>query len=166
MSDTSTARRAPVRIDPVSGYPAIQWNLTPPDQSDKVQVCLPEQQQALTLYPMRYGLTRNPFPADDFPDMDLSGYDGLGEGWHFGLRPLRPYTYVYLLAQVEGEWRIRVWQVTEDGYFSPLSEPETDEQNAPPWRDIPTLPRVTAALPRSPRRRLRPGAKRCQWDRY
>ena len=147
MSDTSTARRAPVRIDPVSGYPAIQWNLTPPDQSDKVQVCLPEQQQALTLYPMRYGLTRNPFPADDFPDMDLSGYDGLGEGWHFGLRPLRPYTYVYLLAQVEGEWRIRVWQVTEDGYFSPLSEPETDEQNAPPWRDIPTLPRVTAALP-------------------
>lgn len=147
MRDTSTARRAPVRIDPVSGYPAIQWNLTPPDQRDKVQVCLPEPQQARILYPVRYGITRAPFPAGDFPDMDLSGYEGLGEGWHFGLRTLRPLTYVYLLAQVKEEWRIRVWQVAEDGYFNPISSVSTEEASQPPWQDMPTLPEVTAALP-------------------
>ncbi|KYZ84383.1 MAG: toxin VasX [Pseudomonadota bacterium] len=140
-------RRAPVRINPVTGNPLVQWALTPADQTDDVHVCLPDPQQALTLYPMRYGVTQDPISAEDFPDMDPSGYEGLEEGWHFGLRSLRPYTYVYLLARVEGEWRIRVWQVTEDGYFTPLGAWEDEEDIAPPWQGIPTLPKLTAALP-------------------
>lgn len=97
--------------------------LQPPHPSAKrlgKAISPPPCQRGIPLYPLRYGITDEPFDAKVFPTLSTAAYPALSNGKAYGLRVLRPRSYVYLLSREEGRMWTRHYQVTDNIRFAPI----------------------------------------------
>lgn len=111
--------------------------LQPPHPSAKrlgKAISPPPCQRGIPLYPLRYGITDEPFDAKVFPTLSTAAYPALSNGKAYGLRVLRPRSYVYLLSREEGRMWTRHYQVTDNIRFAPIWWTEADYDGDVPGR--------------------------------
>ena len=80
----------------------------------------PPCERGVPLYPLRYGVSDQPINAAIYPTLSVEGYPELKAGKAYGLRVLRPSSYVYLFYFRDGRMLTRHYQVTMDLRFAPL----------------------------------------------
>lgn len=102
----------------------------------------PPCERGVPIYPLRYGITEPSYdiakiaesnPAS-FGRLQVKDYPALQGGKAYGLRVLRPDSYVYLFYFQEGRMKTRHYQVTEDIRFAHLWWTEADYNDAAPGR--------------------------------
>ncbi|WP_341767800.1 toxin VasX [Achromobacter spanius] len=111
--------------------------LQPPHPSAKrlgKAISPPPCQRGIPLYPLRYGITDEPFDAKVFPTLSTAAYPALSNGKAYGLRVLRPRSYVYLLSREEGRMWTRHYQVSDNIRFAPIWWTEADYDGDVPGR--------------------------------
>ncbi|WP_332608115.1 toxin VasX [Achromobacter sp. ESBL13] len=120
--------------------------LQPPHPSAKIlgkAISPPPCRRGIPLYPLRYGITDEPFDAEVFSTLSTVGYPALSDGKAYGLRVLRPRSYVYLFVRQSGRmWTIH-YQVTDNIRFAPIWWTEADYKGDVPGRA--TVPDETGA---------------------
>ncbi|CAB3827216.1 toxin VasX [Achromobacter animicus] len=94
----------------------------------------PPCERGVPLYPLRYGIADHALDKDVFPLLNTEGYPALAGGKAYGLRTLRPGTYVYLCYFEHGRMWTQHYQVTEDVKFARIWWSEADDQDATPGR--------------------------------
>lgn len=102
----------------------------------------PPCERGLPIYPLRYGITEPShdiakFAAADaanFGRLNVKAYPALQGGKAYGLRVLRPGSYVYLFYFQDGRMKTRHYQVTEDIRFAHLWWTEADYNDEAPGR--------------------------------
>lgn len=105
-------------------------------------------QRCIPLYPLRYAISDRPIDSQAQPQLDIAGYPPLKGPMHYGLRVLRPGTYVYLFYFKDGRMWTQHYQVTEDGRFAALWWNEQDHDDQAPGRHArPDIAGATAYLP-------------------
>ncbi|MFK1566620.1 toxin VasX [Pseudomonas aeruginosa] len=86
----------------------------------------------IPIYPLRYGVSERKIDSEIFPKLSTAGYPSLAGGKDYGLRVLRPGTYVYLFY-FENE---RMWtmhhMVTADGRFARIWWSTADYESSTP----------------------------------
>ena len=97
----------------------------------------PPCERGVPLYPLRYGVSEQPLNAVAYPMLSVEGYPELKAGKAYGLRVLRPSSYVYLFYFHKGRMRTRHYQVTMDVRFAPLWWSEADYNDEAPGRHVP-----------------------------
>lgn len=97
----------------------------------------PPCERGVPLYPLRYGVSDQPLNTTIYPTLSVEGYPELKSGKAYGLRVLRPSSYVYLFYFQGGRMRTRHYQVTMDVRFAPLWWSEADYNDKSPGRHVP-----------------------------
>ncbi|KNE23794.1 toxin VasX [Achromobacter spanius] len=105
----------------------------------------PACEAAIPLYPLRYGIADSPYRNDIHQTLATPGYPALTGGKAYGLRVLRPGTYVYLCYFQHGRMWNRHYQVTEDIRFAPIWWGEADYAHSTPGSQV--QPDTTGAAP-------------------
>lgn len=100
-------------------------------------ISLPPCERGVPLYPLRYGVSDQPINASIYPTLGVEGYPELKAGKAYGLRVLRPGSYVYLFYFRDGRMLTRHYQVTMDVRFAPLWWSEPDYNDEAPGRHVP-----------------------------
>ncbi|MFJ4452971.1 toxin VasX [Pseudomonas sp. NPDC089392] len=80
----------------------------------------PPCERGIPLYPVRYGIADQPLDREIFQTLDVDHYPPLQTAKAYGLRLLRPGSYVYLFYFQHGRMKTRHYQVTEDIRFAHL----------------------------------------------
>ncbi|TBU86946.1 hypothetical protein [Phytopseudomonas dryadis] len=161
-TEETTCRQVGSRLDSKTANCRFDHTLTPNNRTDPVQLRLPPPQQGLAIYPLRYAVLRHAFPRAKFPMLDFSGYAELGDGYHLGVRELRPRTQLYLLYTENGTFKHKHYQVTDAVQFAEIVPPEdagetttSTDQQGNPVTDMPTVSSdvgfITAPLPTAER---------------
>ncbi|MFE0502020.1 toxin VasX [Lysobacter soli] len=91
-------------------------------------------QHGVPLYPLRYGITLAPFDAKALPTLETKGYPALKGGMAYGLRVMRPGSYVYLFHFRDGRMRTQQYLVTDKAEFAPVWWTDADYKDAAPGR--------------------------------
>lgn len=110
-------------------FPACPKALQPPHPSAKQlgkAISPPPCERGTPLYPLRYGITDKPVIAEIFPTLTAALYPKLVDGKTYGLRVLRPRSYVYLFFRQHGRMWTRHYQVTDNIRFAPIWWTEAD----------------------------------------
>ncbi|WP_291382634.1 MULTISPECIES: toxin VasX [Achromobacter] len=94
----------------------------------------PPCERGVPLYPLRYGIADDAWDKEVFPRLSTEGYPPLTAGKAYGLRTLRPGTYVYLCYFEHGRMWTQHYQVTEDVKFARIWWSYDDDQDATPGR--------------------------------
>ena len=94
----------------------------------------PPCERGVPLYPLRYGIADYAWDKEVFPRLNTEGYPTLTAGKAYGLRTLRPGTYVYLCYFENGRMWTQHYQVTEDVKFARIWWSYDDDQDATPGR--------------------------------
>lgn len=94
----------------------------------------PPCERGVPLYPLRYGIVDYAFDEKLFPLLSTKGYPALTGGKAYGLRTLRPGTYVYLCYFENGRMWTQHYQVTEDVKFARIWWSDADDLDATPGR--------------------------------
>ncbi len=149
-TEETTCRQVGSRLDSKTANYRFDHTLTPNKRTDPVQLRLPPPQQGLAIYPLRYAVLRHEFPRAKFPTLNFSGYAELGDGYHLGVRELRPRTQLYLLYTENGTFKHKHYLVTDAVQFAEVVPPEdagetttsTDQQGNP----ITVMPTVSSAV--------------------
>lgn len=105
----------------------------------------PACEAAIPLYPLRYGIADSPYRTDIHQTLATPDYPALTGDKAYGLRVLRPGTYVYLCYFRDGRMWNRHYQVTEDIRFAPIWWGEADVVHSTPGSQ--TRPDTTGAAP-------------------
>lgn len=109
-----------------------------PDRPNEKQlgkaISAPPCHRCIPVYPLRYGIADSALDKDVFPTLDTKGYPALASGKAYGLRVLRPGTYVYLCYFENGRMWTQHYQVTEDVRFARIWWSRADETDATPGR--------------------------------
>ncbi|MEN5163658.1 toxin VasX [Achromobacter kerstersii] len=105
----------------------------------------PPCEAGVPIYPLRYGIADAPYRSDLHTMLKTPGYPVLQGGKAYGLRVLRPGTYVYLLYFDHGQMWNRHYQVTEDIRFAPIWWGDADYEHSTPGSQ--SRPDVTGAAP-------------------
>lgn len=105
----------------------------------------PPCEAGVPIYPLRYGIADAPYRSDLHTLLQTPGYPVLQGGKAYGLRVLRPGTYVYLLYVDHGQMWNRHYQVTEDIRFAPIWWSDADYEHSTPGSQ--SRPDVTGAAP-------------------
>ncbi|WP_033727652.1 toxin VasX, partial [Pseudomonas cremoricolorata] len=105
----------------------------------------PPCEPSIPIYPLRYGIVDTPLEPSIFPTLCTDGYPALGSGKAYGLRLLRPGSYVYLCYFKDGRMWTQHYQVTEDIRFARIWWDRCDEVDATPGRQ--GVPEVQQARP-------------------
>lgn len=113
-----------------------------PDRPNEKQlgkaISAPPCHRCIPVYPLRYGIADSALDKDVFPTLDTKGYPALASGKAYGLRVLRPGTYVYLCYFENGRMWTQHYQVTEDVRFARIWWSRADETDATPgWHAHP-----------------------------
>ncbi len=94
----------------------------------------PPCERGVPLYPLRYGIADYAWDREVFPRLNVEGYPTLTAGKAYGLRTLRPGTYVYLFYFEHGRMWTQHYQVTEDVRFARIWWSDADDDDATPGR--------------------------------
>lgn len=94
----------------------------------------PPCERGVPLYPLRYGIADYAWDREVFPRLNVEGYPTLKAGKAYGLRTLRPGTYVYLFYFEHGRMWTQHYQVTEDVRFARIWWSDADDDDATPGR--------------------------------
>ena len=94
----------------------------------------PPCERGVPLYPLRYGVSDYALDENVFPRLTTQGYPELTAGKAYGLRTLRPGTYVYLCYFENGRMWTQHYQVTEDIKFARIWWSYADDNDATPGR--------------------------------
>jgi len=94
----------------------------------------PPCERGVPLYPLRYGIADYAWDKEVFPRLNSDGYPALTAGKAYGLRTLRPGTYVYLCYFENGRMWTQHYQVTDDVKFARIWWSYDDDQDATPGR--------------------------------
>lgn len=109
-----------------------------PDRPNEKQlgkaISAPPCHRCIPVYPLRYGIADSALDKDVFPTLDTKGYPALASGKAYGLRVLRPGTYVYLCYFENGRMWTQHYQVTGDARFARIWWSRPDEIDATPGR--------------------------------
>ncbi|MCA7904935.1 hypothetical protein LGM39_36810 [Burkholderia cepacia] len=88
----------------------------------------------MPIYPLRYGIADRVLEKKVFPTLSTDGYPALTGGKAYGLRVLRPGTYVYLCYFENGRMWTQHYQVTDDMRFARIWWTRADDNDATPGR--------------------------------
>ncbi|MBK5003668.1 toxin VasX [Pseudomonas sp. S32] len=80
----------------------------------------PPCERGIPLYPVRYGVVDQPLDREVFQTLSVDHYPRLHSAKPYGLRLLRPGSYVYLFYFQHGRMKTRHYRVTEDFRFAHL----------------------------------------------
>ena len=109
-----------------------------PDRPNEKQlgkaISPPSCQRCVPIYPLRYGVAERTWDQGVFPMLSAEGYPALTAGKAYGLRVLRPGTYVYLCYFQNGRMWTQHYQVTDDMRFARIWWTSADEEDAIPGR--------------------------------
>lgn len=109
-----------------------------PDRPNEKQlgkaISPPSCQRCVPIYPLRYGVAERTWDKGVFPTLSAEGYPTLAAGKAYGLRVLRPGTYVYLCYFQNGRMWTQHYQVTDDMRFARIWWTSADEDDAIPGR--------------------------------
>lgn len=105
-------------------------------------------QRCVPLYPLRYGITDQPYDAKLLPTLSTAGYPALKGGKAYGLRVLRSGTYVYLFHFRDGRMWTQHYLVTPEAQFAPIWWTPQDFDAVAPGRL--TRPHLAGAKPYLP----------------
>ena len=105
----------------------------------------PPCEAGVPIYPLRYGIADAPYRSELHTMLKTPDYPVLQGGKAYGLRVLRPGTYVYLLYVDHGQMWNRHYQVTEDIRFAPIWWSDADYEHSTPGSQ--SRPDVTGAAP-------------------
>lgn len=94
----------------------------------------PPCEHGIPLYPLRYGIADQPYDAKAYPKLSVAGYPALQGGKAYGLRVLRPGTYVYLFFYQGGRMMTTHYKVTADVRFAPIKWTAADYNDDVPGR--------------------------------
>ena len=94
----------------------------------------PPCERGVPLYPLRYGIADHAWDKEVLPRLNTEGYPTLTAGKAYGLRTLRPGTYVYLCYFEHGRMWTQHYQVTEDVKFARIWWSYDDDIDATPGR--------------------------------
>lgn len=94
----------------------------------------PPCERGVPLYPLRYGIADYAWDGEVFPRLYTEDYPPLTAGKAYGLRTLRPGTYVYLCYFENGRMWTQHYQVTEEVKFARIWWSDADDQDATPGR--------------------------------
>ncbi|SEI38752.1 toxin VasX [Achromobacter sp. NFACC18-2] len=94
----------------------------------------PPCERGVPLYPLRYGIADQPLDEKVFPTLGTENYPTLLAGKAYGLRVLRPGTYVYLCYFENARMWTLHYQVTEDVRFARIWWSHADDNDATPGR--------------------------------
>jgi hypothetical protein len=136
------------RTEPVMTTRACPTALQTPHPSAKQvgkAISPPPCEAGVPIYPLRYGIADAPYRSDLHTMLKTPGYPVLQGGKAYGLRVLRPGTYVYLLYFDHGQMWNRHYQVTEDIRFAPIWWGDADYEHSTPGSQ--SRPDVTGAAP-------------------
>jgi len=109
-----------------------------PDRPNEKQlgkaISPPPCEKCIPVYPLRYGIVDKALDKGIFPTLGTEGYPALTSGKAYGLRVLRPGTYVYLCYFENDRMWTQHYQVTEDIRFARIWWGRPDETDATPGR--------------------------------
>ncbi|MDH0090618.1 hypothetical protein N7373_04105 [Achromobacter mucicolens] len=105
----------------------------------------PPCERCVHIYPLRYGVADRTWDKGVFPTLSTAGYPKLAAGKAYGLRVLRPGTYVYLCYFQNGRMWTQHYQVTDDMRFARIWWTRADEHDAISGRLA--LPETATAKP-------------------
>ncbi len=109
-----------------------------PDRPNEKQlgkaISPPPCQRCVPIYPLRYGVAERTWDQGVFPMLSAEGYPALAAGKAYGLRVLRPGTYVYLCYFQNGRMWTQHYQVTDDMRFARIWWTRADDEDAIPGR--------------------------------
>lgn len=94
----------------------------------------PPCQRCIPVYPLRYGIADKALDRGTFPTLGIEDYPALTSGKAYGLRVLRPGTYVYLCYFENDRMWTQHYQVTEDVRFARIWWGRADEIDETPGR--------------------------------
>lgn len=94
----------------------------------------PPCERCIPIYPFRYGIVDKPLEPSVFPTLATQDYPALHSGKAYGLRVLRPGSYVYLCYFKDGRMWTQHYLVTEDIRFARIWWDRCDEIDATPGR--------------------------------
>ncbi|WP_176115829.1 toxin VasX [Burkholderia cepacia] len=94
----------------------------------------PPCERGVPIYPLRYGIADRVLEKKVFPTLSTDGYPALTGGKAYGLRVLRPGTYVYLCYFENGRMWTQHYQVTDDMRFARIWWTRADDNDATPGR--------------------------------
>ncbi|WP_155888017.1 toxin VasX [Cupriavidus sp. WS] len=129
--------------------PAFKQALQPDNPCAKTlnAISSPPCEHGVPLYPLRYGIATQAYSASVFATLSVEGYPGLQSNMAYGLRVLRPGSYVYLFYFQDGRMKTRHYLVTEDVRFAHLWWTEADyNDEAPGSRVRPDVTKATTYL--------------------
>jgi len=141
-------RAVTTRTEPVMTTRACPTALQTPHPSAKQvgkAISPPPCEAGVPIYPLRYGIADAPYRSELHTMLKTPGYPALQGGKAYGLRVLRPGTYVYLLYVDHGQMWNRHYQVTEDIRFAPIWWSDADYEHSTPGSQ--SRPDVTGAAP-------------------
>lgn len=109
-----------------------------PDLPDEKQVgkaiSPPPCERGVPIYPVRYGIAPYALDREVFPTLSTENYPELAAGKAYGLRVLRPATYVYLCYFENGRMWTLHYQVTDEVRFARISWGRADDNDSTPGR--------------------------------
>ncbi|MFD4841561.1 toxin VasX [Achromobacter sp. NPDC058515] len=111
--------------------------LQPPHPSAKQvgkAISPPPCEHGVPLYPLRYGIADKRYKDAVYPTLTTKGYPDLIGGKAYGLRVLRPGTYVYLCYFQSGRMWTKHYQVTPDIRFASIWWTQEDYDDLAPGR--------------------------------
>ena len=94
----------------------------------------PPCERCIPIYPLRYGISDRAIDKAVFPTLTTAGYPALAGSKAYGLRVLRPGTYVYLCYFENDRMWTQHYQVTPDVRFARIWWGPSDEDDATPGR--------------------------------
>ncbi|MDR3410838.1 MAG: hypothetical protein P4L87_07845, partial [Formivibrio sp.] len=103
----------------------------------------PACRRCVPIYPLRYGIADSAFDRTALPHLNIQGYPALKGGKHYGLRVLRPGSYVYLFYFKDERMWTQHYQVTDNGRFAALWWSEKDREAQTPGQHV--RPHITGA---------------------
>lgn len=108
----------------------------------------PGCRRCVPIYPLRYAIADVPYESSALPQLGTRGYPVLKGGKHYGLRLLRPGSYVYLFYFKDGRMWTQHYQVTENALFAALWWGDKDYDDVTPGRHAkPHFIGATAYIP-------------------
>lgn len=91
-------------------------------------------QRGVPLYPLRYGITDAPYDSGVLSPPEAKHYPQLKDGKAYGLRVMRPGSYVYLFYFKDGRMWTQQYLVMETGLFAPVWWTDADYDAVAPGR--------------------------------
>ncbi|MCP2514125.1 hypothetical protein M5J07_04185 [Achromobacter mucicolens] len=120
--------------DKAVNYKKALGSIRPNEKRLGKAISPPPCERGVPLYPLRYGIADHAWDREVFPRLNVEGYPTLKAGKAYGLRTLRPGTYVYLFYFEHGRMWTQHYQVTEDVRFARIWWRDADDDDATPGR--------------------------------